>query len=368
MTRPPDPLFQPISFRSGAVAPNRLALAPMTNSQSHDDGALGDDELAWLARRADGGFGMIATCAAFVAMDGKGFAGQLGVHDDAMLPGMTRLAERIQVGGGLGIVQLYHGGVRASKAFTGEQPWSATVFTDPSPRFEVPRAATADDIERVLAQFTAAAVRSHRAGFAGIELHGAHGYLLSQFLSRTMNTRSDGWGGDLVGRARLLREAARRIRAAVPAPFLVGVRISPEDFGYARGLDLDESLQIAQWLCEDGIDFLHLSLWNVHHNTKKRPEAHPLPLFRAVVPAAVRLLVAGEIWTRDEAETVLAQGGDVAALGRSAILNPDWPRLAADPAWAPVRPPMTRADLAARGVGPTFADYLTRWKGFVADT
>jgi 2,4-dienoyl-CoA reductase-like NADH-dependent reductase (Old Yellow Enzyme family) len=360
-------LFDPISFRCGAVASNRLALAPMTNSQSHDDGSLGDDELAWLARRVDGGFGMIATCAAFVAMDGKGFAGQLGVHDDRMVPGMTRLAERIARSGALGVVQLYHGGVRASSALTGEQPWSASTFTDPSPRFEVPRAATLDDIHRVLDQFTAAAVRSHRAGFAGVELHGAHGYLLSQFLSSTMNTRNDGWGGTIDNRARLVREATRRIRAAVPASFLVGVRLSPEDYGYARGLDLDESIQVARWLADDGADFVHLSLWNVHDHTKKRPEQHALPLFRAAVPAEVRLLVAGEVWTRAEAAGVLAHGGDVVALGRSAILNPDWPRLAVDPAWSPLRPPMSRADLANLGVGPTFIDYLKRWKGFVAD-
>jgi 2,4-dienoyl-CoA reductase-like NADH-dependent reductase (Old Yellow Enzyme family) len=360
-------LFDPISFRSGAVAPNRIALAPMTNSQSHDDGALGDDELAWLARRADGGFGIVETCAAMVGWDGKGFAGQLGVHDDAMLPGLTRLATRIQSGGSLALVQLYHGGVRAPESLTGLQPWSASAFTDPHPKFEAPRGATLDDIHRVIQQFVDAAVRSHRAGFAGVELHGAHGYLLSQFLSSTMNLRDDEWGGSIENRARLVRECTRRIRAAVPPPFLVGVRLSPEDFAYAKGIDLDETVQVARWLADDGVDFLHLSLWNVNANTKKRPDQHPLPLFREAVPRDVRLFVAGEIWTHDEADRMLAAGADVVALGRSAILNPEWPRHAVDASWQPLRPPMARSELAARGVGPVFVDYLKRWKNFVGE-
>src|SRR5690242_14017086 len=101
-------LFDPIEFRGGTSARNRLALAAMTNLQSQPDGLLGDDELNWLARRADGGFGIVTTCAAFVALDGKAWAGQLGIHDDACIPGLTRLAARIHEGGALAMVQLFH--------------------------------------------------------------------------------------------------------------------------------------------------------------------------------------------------------------------------------------------------------------------
>jgi len=359
-------LFDPIRFRSGAVAPNRLALAPMTNSQSHEDGTLGDDELAWLARRADGGFGVVSTCAAHVALDGKGFPGQLGVHDDSCLPGLSRLAERLGAAGGLSLAQLYHGGVRSPSKLTGQQPWSASVFHEEHKSFEVPRAATEDDLRRVVAQFAAAAARCQRAGFGGVELHGAHGYLLSQFLSRTMNQRDDAWGGSLEGRARLVREATRAVRAAAPAPFVVGVRLSPEDFGFAKGLDLDDTLQVARWLCDDGVDFIHLSLWDVHAHTSKRPEQHPLPLFREVCPRDVPLFAAGQVWTRQDAEHVLGLGGDVAVIGRAAVGNPDWPREIADPAWSPHRPPYPAEDLHARAVSTTFVEYLRRWKGFVA--
>lgn len=360
-------LYQPLTLRCGLVIPNRIALAPMTNMQSQPDGLLGEDELVWLARRADGGFGLVATCAAYVAKDGKAWAGELAVDRDECLPGLSRLAARCKQGGMTAMVQLFHGGVRADSALTGEQTWSASTWTEETPGFSPPRAGTTDDIARVIEQFAAAAERSERAGFDGIELHGAHGYLLSQFLSRTMNPRTDGWGGDLVGRARLVREVTRAVRARVSAKFAVGVRLSLEDFGQARGMDLDDNLQVAAWLAEDGADFIHVSLWDVARNTVKRPDQHAATLTRAALPKDVAVITAGKIWTLAEAEGQLAKGADMVALGRSAILNPDWPKDAPKGDAAIKKPPITRAELIERGVSPLFAGYLTKWKGLVAD-
>ena len=389
-------MFEPYTFRCGAVVPNRIALAPMTNCQSLPDGQLGEDELAWLARRADGGFGLIETCAAYVGQDGKAWAGELGVDREDDLPGLRRLAERLRQGGGAAIVQLFHGGVRASSAVSGQPVWSASAFSEDTPGFEVPRAANGDDLARVIDQFAAAAARCVRAGFDGVELHGAHGYLLCQFLSRTINPsadakrtpspgtgrpreagseglrasenpRTDGWGGDLTGRARLVREVTRAVRARVGAHAIVGVRLSLEDRGNARGLDLDESLQVARWLADDGVDFIHASLWDAAAMTAKRPAEHPIPLLRAALPRDVAVIAAGGIWTPADARAALDRGADLVALGRSAIVNPDWPKQAAQPGWEPRRPPLTRAELAERAVSPVFAGYLTRWKNFVAD-
>src|SRR5580692_5699263 len=108
-------LFDPITLRCGATLPNRIAVAAMTNGQSQPDGLLGDDELAWLARRADGGFGLIATCAAYVALDGKAWDGELGVDRDDDLPGLARIADRMHQAGSIAMVQLFHGGVRATQ-------------------------------------------------------------------------------------------------------------------------------------------------------------------------------------------------------------------------------------------------------------
>ncbi len=362
-----DSLFAPLRFRNGVTSKNRLALAPLTNGQSHPDGTLADDELRWLERRAAGGFGVVTTCAAYVAADGKAWAGELGVDDDAGLPGLRRLAGAISAHGALGMVQLFHGGLRASRAISGHPTWSASAYHDEAPGYEVPRAATEDDLGRVIEQFAAAARRCADAGFDGVELHGAHGYLLGQFLSTTFNRREDGWGGALAGRARLMREVTRAVRAAVPTRFVVGIRLSPEDFGQTRGVDLDENLELARWLCDDGIDFLHLSLWKAQLHTSKRPDQHALPLFRAACPADVPLFAAGSIWTRAEAEAITARGADVIALGRAAILNPDWPRQAADAGWEPRRPPLTSAEFAEIAVSPTFVGYLRKFKNLVSD-
>jgi len=356
-------LLKPITLRCGAVVRNRLALAPLTNLQSHADGRLSDDERAWLVRRAAGEFGIVETCASHVTRTGQGFKGQLGVFEERLLPGLSRLADELSEHRSLGLVQLYHGGVRAPSKLTGQQPISATAFHEAHPKFEQPRAATDTEIRALIADFVAAARLSEEAGFSGVDIHAAHGYLFSQFLSRTMNTRSDAWGGDLTGRARLLRETARAVREATGKGFIVSVRISPEDFGYARGLDLDESLQVAAWLAEDGIDLLHLSLWDVRKPTAKRPDEHPLRLFRERVPEAVKLVAAGKIWTAADAEQTLASGADLVALGRAAILNPDWPKQVADDFhFEPERGPLTREQFHAVAVSDTFVDYLQRFR------
>ena len=359
-------LLDPFEFRNGVRVRNRVWLAPLTNMQSAADGSLSDDELHFLELRALGGFGVIETCASHVARDGQGWPGELGIFEDRLLPGLERLAKTLTRAGALSFVQLFHGGLRSPSTLTGQQPWTATAVPA-AQGSEAARAATEADLWRVIGDFRDAAVRAEQAGFAGVELHGAHGYLLCQFLSATLNTRTDDFGGSLTGRARLLRETLRAVRAAVPSRFIVGVRLSPEDFGNARGLDLDESLQIAAWLAEDGADFIHLSLWSSANNTQKRPGEHPLPLFRAAVPRDVSLVVAGKIWTRAEGESLLERGASAVALGQAAIANPDWALRSADASWQPRRPPFTLAELADRGLNPTFANGMRRWSGFVTE-
>jgi 2,4-dienoyl-CoA reductase-like NADH-dependent reductase (Old Yellow Enzyme family) len=359
-------LFEPLTFRCGARAKNRLALAPLTNQQSHDDGTLSPDEERFLVRRARGGFGLVSTCAAHVSLDGKGFDGQLGVFDDAHAPGLARLAAALRAEGALSIAQLYHGGARSPSRLTGVQPQSASAFEEAREGFEVPRALTTDELGRIVDAFRDAATRVARAGFDGVELHGAHGYLLSQFLSREMNQRTDAWGGSLERRARLVRLVLAEVRRATPPGFVVGVRLSPEDFGFARGLDVDETIEVARWLADDGADFLHVSLWDHTKPSTKYPSKSACTLVRDAVPSEVRVVAAGKVWTPDDALRVLDLGADAVALGRAAILTPDWPLRAREAGFEPTRPPLTTAALEALDVGPRFVDYLRRFH-FVAD-
>jgi 2,4-dienoyl-CoA reductase-like NADH-dependent reductase (Old Yellow Enzyme family) len=350
-------LSEPLVFRNGVRGPNRAVLAPMTNHQSNEDGTLGDAELRWLERRADGGFGTIITCAAHVAPEGQGWTGELGIFGDLHDDGLARLASSMTRKGALPIIQLYHGGYRSPPDLIGGRPrgpseierWASSALSD-------------TEIVQTAEAFVTAAARAERAGFAGVELHGAHGYLITQFLSVRDNQRTDRWGGSLENRARLLRMIVTDIRQRVSEKFLVGVRVSPEDNRAARGIDLDESLQIARWLEADGVDFLHLSLWDWKANTLKRPDEHVIPSYRTVVSDKVMLIVAGNIWTTEDVEGVLALGADGVAVGRAAVIDADWPRIVSSSHRRATPLPVTAEQLLSEGLTPYFVKQLRAYK------
>lgn len=349
-------LLSPLALPCGLTLQNRVALAPLTNLQSHSDGTLGDDELRWLIRRARGGFAWISTCAAFVSEQGHAWDGQLGVSSDAHLPGLTRLAEALREAQAPSLVQLHHGGVQARLA---EDPISTG-----GP--EGARAATEADLQQVVADYVASARRAERAGFDGVELHGANGYLFTQFLAPEDNPRTDRYGGDLVGRARLLRETLQAVRAAVAPGFAVGVRLSPVDTWSRRGLVLADSLQVGRWLAEDGADFIHLSLRDAGGPPPFEVGEGPVAAaFQAALPPEVAVVAAGGVWTREEGQRALESGADVVALGRSAIANPDWPQRCAAEGLAPVRAPFAPEHLRDVAVGESFLTYLLRFPGLV---
>ena len=142
------------------------------------------------------------------------------------------------------------------------------------------------------------------------------------------------------------------------------------NYASVTGLDLDESAEVAAWLAEDGVDFGHLSLWDHRQPARKYPDESPFDRVRRAVPAAIPIVAAGQFWTPDEVTRWSSSTPGAAspvALGRSAILNPDWPLHAAEPGWEPRRPPLSVAELGELAVSPAFANYLRRWKGFVRD-
>ncbi len=354
--------------------PNRFMLAPLTNQQSHPDGTLSDEEHRWLTMRADGGFGLVMTCASHVQAVGQGFPGQLGCFDDRHLEGLTRLADDIKSAAAVpgdrsvAIVQLHHAGNRTPTDLIDTAPVCPSDDPDTGAR-----ALTAEEVQGVIADFVAAAVRSEQAGFDGVELHGAHGYLICQFLSSDLNHRTDDYGGSLENRSRILFEIIDGIRARCGADFIVGVRLSPERFG----MKLSEIRVVTQRLIDsDQIDFVDLSLWDCF----KEPEEDEwkgqtlteaaTSIDRREDPSGrpVPLVVAGKIHDPEDALRVVELGADLVALGRVAILHHDYPqRLANDAAFTPVRVPVTRDYLAHEGLSPAFVGYMAGWKGFVAD-
>jgi 2,4-dienoyl-CoA reductase-like NADH-dependent reductase (Old Yellow Enzyme family) len=342
--------------------PNRLMLAPLTNQQSHADGTLSDDEHRWLTMRALGGFGLAMTCAASVQAVGVGFTGQLGIHDDAHVAGLTRLACDIKMAGSVAIVQLHHAGNRSPREITGADP------VCPSDDAETgARAMTNDEVHEMIGAFVASACRARDAGFDGVELHGAHGYLLCQFLSAELNRRTDEFGGSLENRARPLFAIIDGIRRECGTDFHVGVRLSPERFG----MKIDEIREVYSRLVAGGaVDMIDMSLWDCAKNAIEEgwTDRRLIDIFAGIDRGAVRLAVAGKLYTAAAVRGALAAGADIAVVGRAAITNHDFPRLMRDdPNFAMRQLPVPAQTLRDEGLSDTFIGYMRNWKGFVTD-
>ena len=343
---------------AGRPLQNRLVVAPMTTSQSHDDGSPSDDDARWLGRLCDDGYGVVITCAAAVSKTSIAFHRQLSFGDDALVPSLRALAEALRRPGQLLIAQLCHGGSRALPSLTGQPAYSASRYELPLEGFVPPLDLSTRQIEGIIEDFAAAAERAARAGFDGVELHGANGYLQTQFTSTMTNRRTDAWGGSLENRGRFARECVRTIRARVPRDFIVGYRMTFEGSGYETGLDLDENVQLLGWLAEDGVSWGHISHFDVAARSVKYPEQVLLPYIRARVDAALPLIAAGGVRSREGAALALALGADLVAVGRAAIGNEAVPaRLARGEAleWTP----FARERLRILGVSDAFVRYMT---------
>ena len=351
-----------IQFACGKKLPNRFMLAPLTNQQSHEDGRLSEEEFHWLTLRAKGGFGLVMTCAAHVQAIGKGFPGQLGIFSELHAEGHQRLSKEIQQHGALAVVQLHHAGMRSPKEVIGTAPVCPSTDEKTGAR-----ALTLAEVIQLRDDFITAAVRAKKWGYDGVEVHGAHGYILTQFLSSEINQRSDQYGGSLVNRSRLLKEIIGGIRSACGKDFLLGVRLSPERFG----MKLNEVKQLCEELiAENQVDFLDISLWDVFKQPEENQnnERSLLDHFTQLDRKNVRLTVAGGIRSGNDVQRVLDSDVDFVTIGRAAILHHDFPlQIAENPDFTPTPTPVSESYLNKEGLSPTFVEYMKRWPGFVEE-
>lgn len=354
-------MFEPLPLTRGPAMKNRFMLAPMTNCQSHADGRLSDEEFHWLTMRAAGGFALTMTCAAHVQANGQGFPGQLGVFGDQHVEGLTRLAAAIKKNGSISSVQLHHAGNRSPKDLV-----SDIVCPSDDPATGA-RALTLAEVEKLRDDFIAAAKRAERAGFDGVELHGAHGYILLEFLSPTLNRREDRYGGSLENRARLIFEIIDGVRAQCRPDFQLGLRLSPERFGVV----ISEMRDVVTEVLRQGkIDFLDMSLWD--HTIEPKDEAFAgrtlMSIFTEIPRGNVRLGVAGKIRDAQDVRNVLDAGCDYALIGRAAILKHDFPeQVRRDPNYQSPPLPVSPDYLAREGLSPKFITYMKSFPGFVSD-
>jgi 2,4-dienoyl-CoA reductase-like NADH-dependent reductase (Old Yellow Enzyme family) len=353
-------LETPVHFASGKVMKNRFMLAPLTNGQSYEDGRLSDDELNWLTMRAKGGFGLVMTCASHVQAVGKGFSGQLGIFSDDHIEGHQKLTASIKAHGSLVVIQLHHAGMRSPAELINEAPVAPSVNEEFGAR-----ELSITEVKQLRDDFINAAIRAKKSGYDGVEVHGAHGYILIQFISREINKRNDDYGGSLKNRSRLLFEIVAGIREACGKEFLLGVRLSPEKFG----MDLLEIKELCQQLIDEAkIDFLDISLWDANKlpEDKEYQNLSLLEHFIRLDFKEVKLTVAGKIITGGDVIKILDAGVDFVTIGRSAILHHDFPlRVIENRDFIPTELPVSEKYLTNEGLSEAFIKYMGRRPNFV---
>ncbi|NLR99931.1 NADH:flavin oxidoreductase [Rhizobium sp. P38BS-XIX] len=354
-----DILFTPLRFDRGPALKNRILLAPLTNEQSNEDGTASQDDFDWIETCARAGYSMVMTCAAHVLENGKAFNNQLGIFDDKHEPGLRKIADIIRKHGGVSSVQLHHAGMRAQ--FNGETP-----NIGPSAIAEYnTRALALCEVEELRDAFIEAAARAERAGFDGVELHGAFGWILTQFLSPTLNRRTDRYGGPLENRVRLIFEIIDGIRKRCRPDFQIGVRFSFERYGQT----FEDVYRVCEMLVEEQkIDFLDLVPWDVKKAVDVGPFAgrKMLEVFSQLCGTSVKVGTSGKVMDAQTLLSVFDYGLDFIMIGRSAILNKDFlSQVLSTPDYLSPKTPVTKHHLRQQGLSDAFIKYLANWNGFV---
>ena len=342
MSDAPNHLFSPLTQRS-ITFPNRIAVSPMCQ-YSYLDGLSNEWQLVHLGSRAVGGAGIVFTEAAAVSPEGRITLGDLGIWSDAHAAALARITAFVKSQGAVPGIQLAHAGRKASVAKPWETPLAAVPVSEggwepvgPSTgKFEeayaTPAALDRAGMDKVVADFAAAAKRAAEAGFLLAEVHAAHGYLLHEFLSPLSNTRTDEYGGSLENRARLPLEVVRAVRANFPAELPVWTRLSVTDW-VEGGLSVEDSVAFAKLLKAEGIDLVDCSSGGNDPRQKIPVGAGYQVAFAEKLgrEAGIATGAVGMITTPEQADQIVRTGqAEVVLLARELLRNPYWPLHAAE--------------------------------------
>jgi len=328
-------LFDVINLR-GLTLKNRLLMSPMCMYMSHENAQVTDWHVVHYATRAQGGAALVMVEAIAVSPEGRISSQDLGIYDEAHLPGLTRLVEAIHAMGAKAGIQLAHAG-RKSKANVQEifAP-SAVSYDEMSP---MPAKADEAYIMKTIDDFRTAAQRADRAGFDLAQVHAAHGYYLNQFLSPLTNLRNDGFGGNFENRIKVLAETITAVREVWPADKPLGMRVSAEEYEDG-GLHPADVAAVINAVKDRGIDYVDVSSGGLTPIVPKTFNGYQIPMAREIrevtgLPVAAGGLVTDPLY----AEEIVASGSaDMVYLGRELLRNPYFPlcaavRLGADVAW-----------------------------------
>ncbi|MSQ18225.1 MAG: hypothetical protein EXR39_01380 [Betaproteobacteria bacterium] len=319
-----------------AEIPNRIVMPPMTTRKANAEGFVTEDSLAYYRARARGGVGLITVEMASPEKAGRHRRHELGLYDDRFLPGLTGLVNEIHSHGAKCSIQLGHAGGHTRFDICGETPVAPSAISHPvfEITFEtiVPEAMTKARIDACVKAHADAAIRAAKAGFDCVEIHAAHGYLISQFHTPFENRRTDEYGGSLANRARFGLEVLRAVKAAVPHLGVI-YRLSVDDY-FPEGMPYVEGRQIALWAAEAGADALHIAAGHYRSLPSAARQIPPMALPDATFleyaadikrDANIPIIAVGRLGDPDTARTAVETGkADFISLGRSLVADPDW--------------------------------------------
>jgi 2,4-dienoyl-CoA reductase-like NADH-dependent reductase (Old Yellow Enzyme family)/thioredoxin reductase len=325
-------LFEPVQIGTMRIK-NRIVMPAMDTNLATTEGFVTARMIDYYAERARGGVGLIIVeCTSIDYPRGKVTVGQLSIDDDRYLEGLSQLANAIKSAGACAAIQLEHGGGVTHSAISGEQPVGPSESI--SPLGEPVRALSSSEIAELVDLHAQAALRAKKAGFDGIEVHGAHEHLLAQFLSPSINQRQDEYGGTLENRARFLLEVVRACRSAVGGDYPLWCRIDSAEYGVDPAINYLDAIQVAQWAEAAGANAIHVS--GHGYGVQFTALCPGMPGFHLTGASEVRrnvnvpVIAVGRIYPQ-LGEWALREGmADMIAMGRELIADPHLPRKAAE--------------------------------------
>ncbi|NOU58362.1 NADH-dependent flavin oxidoreductase [Marinifilum caeruleilacunae] len=327
-------MFQEFKLNKEVTLRNRFVVAPMTTWGSNDDLTVSDIEADYYAARAKG-VGMFITGCTFFQANGQGFDNQFYAGTDEFIPSLKKMADAIKAGGAKAVLQIFHGG-RMADPSKGELVSASAIkpnhnfFGDTIEEMPTPRELTTKEVWEFIDGFYHATVRAIKAGFEGIEIHGANTYLIQQFFSPHANRRTDEFGGDVYKRMKLVLELIKVANKArdeyADDRFIIGYRFSPEELENP-GISMDDTLKLVDRLSDERIDYLHISS---HHyaNSSIRDKSDDRKIGKRLLQTIAGrkpLIGVGGINTKEDAEDALNNiGYDLLAIGKAIVTDPNW--------------------------------------------
>ena len=337
MTNKHPSLFSPFMLTEKIKLRNRIVMAPMTTWSANPDGTISEQELEFYKRRSQN-VGLVITGCTYVTPSGIGFTHEFAAYDDRFINSLEKLAAAAKSGGAPAILQIFHAGNKAiPELVPNNDVISASASNvksgDFMKRVVQSREMTENEIQETIRAFGDVTKRAIKAGFDGIELHGAHGFLLQNFFSPLFNQRNDRWGGDLEGRMRfplaVLQEVKNVVYEYATKPFAIGYRISPEESA-TGGLRIEDTYKLLDRLISSGISYIHTSLVSINDSYPVESPNGPrtIELILNHIAGRVPVIAAGKIRTPSQAQEAISAGLPLVAIGKGLVINPEWVTLA----------------------------------------